>query len=455
MSSPDAARSEQRERGNQRSSAGAVDKPANPNMAPVEVIELLDDSSDIDDHILSDAELAERLQSKFNAEQLKAEQEDAKLAELLQFEEAAHSMANKHISSIQHESVPLDRCGVTQFELRESQMPETFARTTGIFKTLKKYFSSVSSRTQSDRTARFFVSRFECDHFHQVIDPKQKWKDEGPRTDRYSCGYRSMQMIASSLLHHPRCSKLVFSGCGFVPELEDMKRWLEHAWQQGFDPVGRAQLFPVVGTNKWVGTSECWALLSSFGVSCRIVTFLSRASAPPSFFNSKKRRISTSSTVQDAVRDFLLDYFGATGQKASDTADLPALGSKRRRKMSNPWNRPGSSSSSSSSDPPQPLSASRTCISNRWPLYMQHNGHARVCFGISVRDNDFQLLIFDPATYGPGLMNSLLRGGKGWHSMVKRGLHTLRKPEYQFVVPEPDVMCSKKPRQPVEEVVYV
>ena len=80
--------------------------------------------------------------------------------------------------------------------------------------------------------------------------------------------------------------------------------------------------------------------------------------------------------------------------------------------------------------------------------------------GVSVRGlknvSDVQLLIFDPATYGPDLRRSLLAGRRGWHSMIKRGLHTLRKPEYQFVVPDPDASFDDSyPMRPVEEVFYI
>lgn len=74
---------------------------------------------------------------------------------------------------------------------------------------------------------------------------------------------------------------------------------------------------------------------------------------------------------------------------------------------------------------------------------MQHNGHSRVVIGVSVRgtpsNRETQLIIFDPATYGPELKHSIARNQRGWHSMVKRGLNTLRKPEYEFVVIEPNI----------------
>ena len=250
--------------------------------------------------------------------------------------------------------------------------------------------------------------------------------------------------MASALLLHPKARKSLFGGCGFVPGLEDMKRWLELAWRRGFDPVSCAQLFPVVGTDKWVGTSECWTLLSSFGIKCRIVSFVSRDRARKSSnqITKKRPRSSSSTKVAEAVRGWLLDYFKADSGKDATSA----------KKRKTPWDKP-----STESLPYSSRSAAR------WPLYMQHNGHSRVCVGVSVRGekdtSNVQLLIFDPATYGPDLKSCILNSKKGWHSMIKRGLHTLRKPEYQFVVPDPDASYIAGSGEvssylPVEQVIY-
>ena len=54
----------------------------------------------------------------------------------------------------------------------------------------------------------------------------------------WACGYRNMQMLASSLLRcddefHGGYSTRLFGGCGFVPQLPFLQSWLELAWQQG------------------------------------------------------------------------------------------------------------------------------------------------------------------------------------------------------------------------------
>tara|TARA_B110000208_G_scaffold165456_1_gene203679 strand:- start:575 stop:835 length:261 start_codon:yes stop_codon:yes gene_type:complete len=84
---------------------------------------------------------------------------------------------------------------------------------------------------------------------------------------------------------------------------------------------------------------------------------------------------------------------------------------------------------------------------------MQHNGHSRVIVGIVVRgpahNRETQLLVFDPSTYGPDLKSALQNDRQGWHLMLKRGLKSLKKPEYEFVVVESKNLILKKQKSKI------
>ena len=61
---------------------------------------------------------------------------------------------------------------------------------------------------------------------------------------------------------------------GHVPSIEALQAAVEAAWQAGFDRRGAQQLgHRLVGTRKWVGTTEAAALLRSFGIRARVVDF--------------------------------------------------------------------------------------------------------------------------------------------------------------------------------------
>ena len=59
-----------------------------------------------------------------------------------------------------------------------------------------------------------------------------------------------------------------------MPSIKALQAAVEAAWQAGFDRRGAQQLgHRLVGTRKWVGTTEAAALLRSFGIRARVVDF--------------------------------------------------------------------------------------------------------------------------------------------------------------------------------------
>ncbi|XP_024393382.1 uncharacterized protein [Physcomitrium patens] len=93
----------------------------------------------------------------------------------------------------------------------------------------------------------------------------------------WGCGWRNIQMMASHLLMtDPYAREVLFGGCGFVPDILSLQRWVEMAWKKGFDTPGADYFnWDIVGTHKWIGTTECATLLRSFGIRARIVDFQS------------------------------------------------------------------------------------------------------------------------------------------------------------------------------------
>ena len=68
---------------------------------------------------------------------------------------------------------------------------------------------------------------------------EQNWADGS-----YSCGYRNIQMLCSALLARPAEYGGVsfFGGMAAPPPLPCIQEAIEHAWRQGYDPVGADQL---------------------------------------------------------------------------------------------------------------------------------------------------------------------------------------------------------------------
>jgi len=103
------------------------------------------------------------------------------------------------------------------------------------------------------------------DHFQSL-----EFQDVG-----WGCGWRNIQMLSSHLLtQRPEAREAMFGHSGFVPDIQSLQRWLEIAWERGFDAAGADQFnHAVYGSKKWIGATECAALLRSFGLRARVVDF--------------------------------------------------------------------------------------------------------------------------------------------------------------------------------------
>lgn len=91
----------------------------------------------------------------------------------------------------------------------------------------------------------------------------------------WGCGWRNIQMLSSHLLmQRQETREVLFGGAGFVPDIPSLQRWLEIAWEKGFDAVGSDHFAnKIYGLKRWIGTTECAALFRSFGLRARIVDF--------------------------------------------------------------------------------------------------------------------------------------------------------------------------------------
>ncbi|CAM6031411.1 unnamed protein product, partial [Sphagnum compactum] len=185
---------------------------------------------------------------------------------------------------------------------------------------------------------------------------------------------------------------------------------------RGADQLGRSLL----GTDIWIGATECVALLRYFGIRCRIVQFS----------NFKPR---TAHQVSNWVRK----YFDEKYAKSSNKSMYESI-------------------CSSSSTP------NITMDNIVLPLYFQHEGHSRTIIGFNflnplftgpnscmligyeenINTGNFSLLVFDPFSSGTKLKNNLDKKKATWKTLVKRGLATLTRSAYQVIVVLPGIMSA-------------
>ncbi|VVB17280.1 unnamed protein product [Arabis nemorensis] len=259
------------------------------------------------------------------------------------------------------------------------------------------------------------------DHFHSSKE------DKG-----WGCGWKNIQMQCSHLLTHreEEVKRVLFGGSNFVPDIPSLQRWLEIAWSKGFDVSG-AQHFDsqICGSKRWIGTTECAALLRSFGLKARIVDFAPKKSeslylsVPGSAIAPKIKprgpmdRYVTKKVENGAKKP--VDSHGSSSSRISKGVVL----------MDWVWNYFSENRLNVSSG---------VHMTSKAPLYFQHEGHSRTIVGIQRRlqgttfTTQYNLLILDPADFTKAIEKALVEK-RGWEGYLKRGAHTLKCPEYQML----------------------
>ncbi|XP_020208135.1 zinc finger-containing ubiquitin peptidase 1 isoform X2 [Cajanus cajan] len=300
------------------------------------------------------------------------------------------------------------------------------------------------------------------DHFQSL-----EFEDVG-----WGCGWRNTQMLSSHLLaQRPEAREAMFGGSGFVPDILSLQRWLEIAWERGFDAPGSDQFnHAIYGSKKWIGATECAALLRSFGLRVRVVDFGPKESEALylSVHGSSvgaKELVTTNDGRKRKAPNTCgpMDRYVSRGvAQAGCSQDAKSCSSLIRIRdtvdKENSGDRAVSSSAKqneghqvlmdfvwnyfSHKDTVQ-FGHKRVLISEKTPLYFQHDGHSRTIVGIQVKYQrsgtpQYNLLVLDPAHRTAALERSL-RVKVGWQKFIKRGVHTLKKPQYQLCYVDPGI----------------
>uniref|UniRef100_A0A1J3F963 Zinc finger with UFM1-specific peptidase domain protein n=1 Tax=Noccaea caerulescens TaxID=107243 RepID=A0A1J3F963_NOCCA len=247
----------------------------------------------------------------------------------------------------------------------------------------------------------------------------------------WGCGWRNIQMQCSHLLsHREEAKRVLFGGSNFVPDIPSLQRFLELAWNNGFDVSGALHFNnQISGSKRWIGTTECAALLRSFGLKARVVDFAPKKSQ--SMYLSVPGSAIAPKTKSYGPMDRYVVKKGESGkEKTVDSHDSNhSKISKGAVLMDWVWNY---------------FSGNRLDVSSgvhmtsKAPLYFQHEGHSRTIVGIQRRlqgttfTPQYNLLILDPGDFTKAIEKALVEK-RGWEKYLKRGAHTLTCPEYQIL----------------------
>lgn len=189
----------------------------------------------------------------------------------------------------------------------------------------------------------------------------------------WGCGYRNMQMLLSSLLHHTGYNSKLFNGKNTMPAISKIQSLIEAAWRMGFDAQGCEQLGgKLFNTRKWIGATEVVTFLCSFRIRVQLLDF-HVPSAPDG--------------GHPALFQWVLDYF----QKQEEFKP---------------------------------------------PIYLQHQGHSRTIIGCEqMKDGAVRLLVLDPSHNKLQMeqFNSTAMASNAIR-LLRRPLQAMKARQYQMVV---------------------
>lgn len=273
-----------------------------------------------------------------------------------------------------------------------------------------------------------FVSTY-IDHFESELSADFGW----------GCGWRNIQMLTSHLFtQRKEVHEVLFGGSGYVPDIPSLQRWLEIAWERGFDVDG-SQYFnqKIYGSKRWIGTTECAALLRSFGLFARVVDFDSESME---FFDGNpkgKKRV-----LRGPIDKFIPRKQPCFSESFPAKKNVNGVAERSTTKHNNNvsevlakwvWKYFSSDVCSGSTS----TKSNNVFVTQKTPLYFQYNGHSKTIVGIQKQKgspgmlDEYTFLMFDP-TQRTAAMEKTLRDNSGWKQVIKRGAHTLRKTQYQL-----------------------
>ncbi|KIX10363.1 uncharacterized protein Z518_01445 [Rhinocladiella mackenziei CBS 650.93] len=154
------------------------------------------------------------------------------------------------------------------------------------------------------------------------------------------CGYRNIQMMASYIRDANATGAEHFRGR--LPSILKLQDMIENAWDMGFNSGGRIETGGIRYTRKYIGTPEAQALFMSLDIPCEATAYATTDD------------VAASETMLRAVCEYFDD------EQTNDNLD-------------------------------------KVVITDKPPIYFQHQGHSMTIVGVESRyDGMINLAVFDP-----------------------------------------------------------
>ncbi|KAJ7582586.1 peptidase family C78-domain-containing protein, partial [Mycena floridula] len=219
--------------------------------------------------------------------------------------------------------------------------------TPGLILILKKYLSTSHSQGKTIRAVLCYD--------RTVHVGKHIWDSV------WGCGYRNFLMSCTALMDQQfQPDYFALLDHPIQPGVRNLQRWIEDAWKAGFDLEGAQELKKLVGTSKWIGTSDLYTAFVYRGIPARLVEFV-----------DLKKKI----TGVKPLIDWIVRYFAT-----------PAVSHVNGL-----------------------VGASPVVVTDHMPLILQHQGHSRLVVGYEiVKNGNINLLVFESTPISKALRSNAI-----------------------------------------------
>jgi len=290
--------------------------------------------------------------------------------------------------------------------------------THGILYSLEKYIMDLNSKNKNTMTR--------CD-IHTI--PLSSSLVHIQQRDSYSCGYRNIQQVLSSLLHILPSNHILFTRLGIpcpsththsytlvtIPTITQLQAAIEMSWNHGYDIQGAKHYnYKLCGSKAFIGAIEFATLLHFLQLHVQVVQFItceeSRNQLGPFLYfyfatstsSSVKNTTTTTPTSKKRKMNYnvMKDCTLCSSTSSSSSATAPAIMNRiihalqYASSMNTTTTMPTATVSMKSS---LGSSSSSCCCTCTYPIYLQWEGHSITVVGIEKCIHSYNLLVLDPA----------------------------------------------------------
>jgi Peptidase family C78 len=238
--------------------------------------------------------------------------------------------------------------------------------------------------------------------------------------DKWSCGFRNLQMMLGSMLSllpstHPyfqQESTTQTRDVGYlcIPSLMKLQRTIEQCWANGFDAKGASHYkHSLVGSSAQIGTMEVSHCLTFVGIDNVVIQFMACQES------------------RSQLAPFCMAYFSKAYTSACPLCNS-SISPPDSRAVAKQLLEAVSSGSASL--------VTATCPCPTLPMYLQWEGHSVSIVGVESQngryDNIKHLLVLDPCLSGSNLKKALLQGDI---KPLRLAVAKLEKKDCQIILP--------------------